>query len=45
MQFPIEAKLKDGAPVELVLAGNQDLPLLAKLYDRIVSEGTSYPHD
>lgn len=45
MQFPFEAKLKDGSPVELVPAGNQDLPLLAKLYDRIVAEGTSYPHD
>ena len=45
MQFPIEARLKDGTPVELVLAGNQDLPLLAKLYDRIVAEGTSYPHE
>ena len=45
MQFPIEARLKDGTPVELVLAGNQDLPLLIKLYDRIVAEGTSYPHE
>jgi RimJ/RimL family protein N-acetyltransferase len=45
MQFPIEARLKDETPVELVLAGNQDLPLLAKLYDRIVAEGTSYPHE
>jgi RimJ/RimL family protein N-acetyltransferase len=45
VQFPIEARLKDGTPVELVLAGNQDLPLLAKLYDRIVAEGTSYPHE
>ncbi|MBI3357221.1 MAG: GNAT family N-acetyltransferase [Nitrospirae bacterium] len=45
MQFPIEAKLKDETPVELVLAGNRDLPLLAKLYDRIVAEGTSYPHE
>lgn len=45
MQFPFEAKLKDGSPVELVSAGNRDLPLLAKLYDRIVAEGTSYPHE
>ena len=44
-QFPVEARLKDGTTVELVLAGNQDLPLLAKLYDRIVAEGTSYPHE
>jgi RimJ/RimL family protein N-acetyltransferase len=45
MQFPVEARLKNGMPIELVLAGNSDLPLLAKLYDRIVEEGTSYPHD
>ncbi len=45
MQLPCEAKLKDGTPIELVLAGNQDLPLLARLYDRIVAEGTSYPHE
>ena len=45
MQFPIEAGLKDGTPVELVLAGERDLPKLAKLYDRIVAEGTSYPHE
>ncbi len=45
MQFPNEAKLKDGTPIELVLAGNRDLPALAKLYDRIVDEGTSYPHE
>jgi L-amino acid N-acyltransferase YncA len=45
VQFPIEARLKDGTPVDLVLAGNQDLPLLAKLYERIVAEGTSYPHE
>ena len=45
MQFSLETRLKDGTPVELVLAGNQDLPLLAKLYDRIVAEGTSYPHE
>jgi RimJ/RimL family protein N-acetyltransferase len=45
MQFPLEARLRDGTPVELVLAGNQDLPLLAKLYDRIIAEGTSYPHE
>jgi RimJ/RimL family protein N-acetyltransferase len=45
MRFPVEAKLKDGTPIELVLAGHADLPLLAKLYDRIVAEGTSYPHE
>ncbi len=45
MQFPLEAKLKDGTPVELLPAGNQDLPALATLYDRIVAEGTLYPHE
>jgi L-amino acid N-acyltransferase YncA len=45
MQFPIEAKLKDGTPVELVLADHRDWPALAALYERIVAEGTSYPHD
>ncbi len=45
MPFPIEAQLKDATAVELVLAGAQDWPLLAKLYDRIVAEGTSYPHE
>lgn len=45
MQFPLKAKLKDETPVELLPAGNRDLPALAKLYDRIVAEGTSYPHE
>ena len=44
MQFPLEAKLKDGTSIELVLAKTEDLPALATLYDRIVAEGTSYPH-
>lgn len=44
-QFPVEARLKDGTTVELVLAENRDLFLLAGLYDRIVAEGTSYPHE
>ncbi|WHZ17355.1 MAG: hypothetical protein OJF52_004207 [Nitrospira sp.] len=45
MQFPLEAKLKDGSTIELMLAADNDLPLLAKLYDRIVEEGRSYPHE
>lgn len=45
MQFPLEAKLRDETPVELLPAGNQDLPALATLYDRIMAEGTSYPHE
>ncbi|MDF0650323.1 MAG: GNAT family protein [Nitrospira sp.] len=45
MRFPLETKLKDGSPIELVLAENWDLPPLAKLYERIVADGTSYPHE
>jgi RimJ/RimL family protein N-acetyltransferase len=45
MQFPLEAKLKDETPIELLPAGNRDRLALAKLYDRIVAEGTSYPHE
>lgn len=44
-QFPVETQLKDGTPIELALAGDRDWPTLARLYDRIVAEGTSYPHD
>ena len=43
--FPIDAKLKDGSPVQLVLADNQDVEPLRDLYRIIVEEGTSYPHD
>ena len=43
--FPIDAKLKDGSPVQLVLADNYDIEPLRKLYRVIVEEGTSYPHD
>jgi GNAT superfamily N-acetyltransferase len=45
LTFPIEAKLKDGSPVQLVLADNQDVEPLRDLYRIIVEEGTSYPHD
>ena len=45
MQFPLEVKLRDEMPVELLPAENRDLPALAKLYDGIVAEGTSYPHE
>ncbi len=45
MHFPVEARLKDETPIELVLAGNRDLAPLAGLYDRIVLEGISYPHE
>ena len=43
--FPVDAKLKDGSPVQLVLADNQDIEPLQRLYRVIVEEGTSYPHD
>jgi RimJ/RimL family protein N-acetyltransferase len=45
MQFPLEARLRDGAPVSLVLAGMSDVEPLRRLYKVIVEEGTSYPHD
>ena len=43
--FPVDAKLKDGSPVQLVLADQQDVESLRDLYRIIVEEGTSYPHD
>ncbi|MDF0645640.1 MAG: GNAT family protein [Nitrospira sp.] len=45
MPFPLDANLKDGTAIELTLAGQGDLSLLATLYEKIVTEGTSYPHD
>jgi RimJ/RimL family protein N-acetyltransferase len=45
LTFPVDAKLKDGSPVQLVLADNQDIEPLRSLYRVIVEEGTSYPHD
>jgi L-amino acid N-acyltransferase YncA len=45
LSFPIQAKLKDGSPVQLVLAGERDFEPLRSLYRIIVEEGTSYPHD
>ena len=45
MRFPVEARLKDGTPVQLALAGEQDVEGLRRLYRTIVEEGTSYPHD
>lgn len=44
MRFPLEAKLKDGSPVQLVLTGGCDVGPLRRLYRIIVHEGTSYPH-
>src|SRR5207249_10610852 len=45
MPFPVEAKLKDGTRIQLVLAGQDDVEQLCQLYQLIVAEGTSYPHD
>jgi ribosomal protein S18 acetylase RimI-like enzyme len=45
MQFPQAAALKDGTPIELRLSGRCDLSALRALYEVIVEEGVSYPHD
>ena len=45
LTFPIDAKLKDGSPVQLVLAEERDVEPLRRLYRVIVDEGNSYPHD
>ncbi len=45
MRFPVDARLIDGTPVQLSLAGEQDVEALRQLYRTIVEEGTSYPHD
>lgn len=44
MRFPVEARLKDGTPIQLQLAGEHDTERLDRLYRTIVEEGTSYPH-
>jgi ribosomal protein S18 acetylase RimI-like enzyme len=43
--FPVDAKLKDGSTVQLVLADERDVEPLRGLYRVIVDEGNSYPHD
>jgi len=43
--FPVDAKLRDGSPVQLVLADERDVEPLRRLYRVIVDEGNSYPHD
>jgi hypothetical protein len=45
LTFPVDAKLKDGSPVQLVLADERDVEPLRRLYRIIVEEGTSYPHE
>ena len=41
----VDALLKDGSPVQLALAGQQDSEPQRTLCRIIVDEGTSYPHD
>jgi hypothetical protein len=36
LTFPVEAKIKDGSPVQLVLADNRDIESLRSLYRVIV---------
>lgn len=45
MLLPEEAVLKDGTPIDLHPVSPPDFPALRALYDLIVEEGTSYPHD
>lgn len=45
LTFPVDAKLKDGSLVQLVLADERDIEPLRRLYRVIVEEGNSYPHD
>ena len=45
MQFPLDAKLKDGSRIQLLPANDRDIEPLRRLYRVIVDEGTSYPHD
>jgi RimJ/RimL family protein N-acetyltransferase len=45
LSFPVKAKLKEGSSVQLVLADERDVEPLRDLYQVIVDEGNSYPHD
>ena len=45
MRFPVDARLKDGTRIQLVLADRPDHEPLRRLYRVIVEEGASYPHD
>lgn len=45
MQFPVDARLRDETPVRLFVASREDYRPLRQLYDVIVEEGCSYPHD
>lgn len=43
--FPLEARLKDGTPIVLLLVDHAQVEPLRRLYRVIVEEGISYPHD
>jgi L-amino acid N-acyltransferase YncA len=45
LRFPIDAHLKDGSAVRLVQAELKDFEPLRCLYEVIVNEGTSFPHE
>jgi hypothetical protein len=45
LTFPVDAKLKDGSPVQLVLADEQDVEPLRRLYWVIVDKGNCYSYD
>jgi GNAT superfamily N-acetyltransferase len=45
LSFPLNATLKEGSPVLLVLADERDVERLRRLYQIIVNEGISYPQD
>jgi L-amino acid N-acyltransferase YncA len=45
IRFPIDTHLKDGSSVRLALAGPSDVEPLRRLYEVIVHEGTSFPHE
>jgi L-amino acid N-acyltransferase YncA len=45
LSFPVSASLTDDSSIQLVLADERDVESLRRLYQIIVDEGTSYPHD
>lgn len=45
IRFPIDTQLKDGSAVRLALAEPKDIESLRRLYEVVVDEGTSFPHE
>ena len=45
LTFPVDAKLKGGSPVQLVLVDQQGVEPLRRLYWVIVDKGNSYSYD